>query len=305
MPKLAFLYPGQGSQHAGMGTALLQDDEVSALCDKCSSSADVDIRHLLTAATDDELRLTQNAQPALAFMGVGLTLLLARAGHNPEPAAGHSVGEYGALAAASAVEPQRVVKAVLERGKAMADAAPAGTSSMSAVLGLEAKAVEVALAGMNDAWPANYNTPTQTVIAGTTTGLEVATQRLQLAGAKRVIPLNVSAAFHTPLMAPAAERLRDALDRIEWRAPRVPVMANLTGRPHQGGDRIPHAMEMQLRSPVRWAACVASLVELGCDTFLEVGPKRALTGMMRELAPGLTAVAVGTPAAIQELAITA
>jgi [acyl-carrier-protein] S-malonyltransferase len=158
---------------------------------------------------------------------------------------------------------------------------------------------------MNDAWPANYNTPTQTVIAGTTTGLEVATQRLQVAGAKRVIALNVSAAFHTPLMAPAAERLRAALDRVEWRSPRIPTMANLTGRAHHGGDRIAHVMEMQLRSPVRWSSCVASLLELGCDTFIEVGPKRALTGMMRELAPGRTAVGVGSPAAIQELAIKA
>jgi len=286
-----------------MGAELLQDDEVSALCDKCSSSADVDLRHLLTAATDDELRLTQNAQPALTFMGVGLTLLLARVGHKPEAAAGHSVGEYGALAAAGAVEPQRVVKSVLDRGKAMADAAPPGTSSMSAVLGLDAKAVEVALAGMNDAWPANYNTPTQIVIAGTTAGLEAATARLQAAGAKRVIPLNVSAAFHTPLMVPAAERLRAALDRIEWRAPRITVMANLTGRPHLDGDRIPHVMEMQLRSPVRWAACVQGLVEMGCDTFVEVGPKRALTGMMRELAPGAKALAVSTPAAIADLAV--
>ena len=285
-----------------MGADLLQDDEVSALCDRCSASADVDLRHLLTAAGDDELRLTQNAQPALTFMGVGLTLLLARAGHKPEAAAGHSVGEYGALAAAGAVDTQRVVKAVLERGKAMAEAAPAGTSSMSAVLGLDAQAVEVALDGMNDAWPANYNTPTQTVIAGTTAGLEAATVRLQAAGAKRVIPLNVSAAFHTPLMAPAAERLRAALDRIEWRTPRITVMANLTGRPHLDGDRIPHVMEMQLRSPVRWAACVQDLVEMGCDTFVEVGPKRALTGMMKELAPGAKALAVSTPAAIADLA---
>src|SRR6266705_141309 len=231
-----------------MGADLLQDDEVSALCDKCSSSADVDLRHILTAATDDELRLTQNAQPALTFMGVGLTLLLARAGHKPDAAAGHSVGEYGALAAAGAVDTQRVVKAVLERGKAMAEAAPA---------------------------------------------------RLQAAGAKRVILLNVSAAFHTPLMAPAAERLRAALDRIEWRTPRIPVMANLTGRQHQGGDRISNVMEMQLRSPVLWAACVASLVEFGCDALVEVGPKRALTGMLRELAPGKAALAVGTPAAVQ------
>jgi [acyl-carrier-protein] S-malonyltransferase len=99
--------------------------------------------------------------------------------------------------------------------------------------------------------------------------------------------------------------LRAALDRIEWRSPRIPVMANLTGRPHQGGDRIPQVMEMQLRSPVRWANCVQSLVELGCDTFVEVGPKRALTGMMRELAPDMTATAVGTPAACQELPIPA
>jgi [acyl-carrier-protein] S-malonyltransferase len=135
-------------------------------------------------------------------------------------------------------------------------------------------------------------------------GLEAATKKLQAAGAKRIVPLNVSAAFHTPLMAPAAERLRAALDRIEWRSPRTPVVANLTGREHQGGERIPHVLEMQLRSPVRWAACVGTLVELGCDTFVEVGPKKALTGMMRELAPGAQAVAVGTPAACEQLLIS-
>jgi len=303
MKAVAFLFPGQGSQQPGMGSELLSDPEVSELCDRCAASAGVDLRRLLTTADDDELRLTQNAQPALCFEGIALAMLLRRRGVEPSAAAGHSVGEYAALATSGAVGAPQVIRAVVERGKAMAEAAPAGTSSMAAVLGLDAQAVEVALAGMNDAWPANYNTPTQTVIAGTTAGLEVAAQRLQVAGAKRIIPLNVSAAFHTPLMAPAAERLRAALDRIEWRAPRTPVMANLTGRPHAGGDRIPHVMEMQLRSPVRWSACIASLVEMGCDTFLEVGPRRALTGMMRELAPGRTAVAVGSPAAITELAI--
>jgi [acyl-carrier-protein] S-malonyltransferase len=287
-----------------MGSELLSDPRIASLCLECSEAADIDLRRLLTDADDEELRLTQNAQPALCFVGIALTLLLQLRGVEPMAAAGHSVGEYAALAASGAVTPPQVIKVVAERGKAMAEAAPAGTSSMAAVLGLDAQAIEVALAGIDDVWPANYNTPTQTVIAGTIAGLEAATQRLQSAGAKRVIPLNVSAAFHTPLMAPAAERLRTALDRIEWRAPRVPVMANLTGRPHQGGDRIPHVMEMQLRSPVRWAACVASLVEMGCDTFVEVGPKRALTGMMRELAPGSRALAAGTPSSVRELAIS-
>jgi [acyl-carrier-protein] S-malonyltransferase len=303
VPKIAFVFPGQGSQHSGMGADLLTDPEVADLCDRCASAADVDLRRLLATADDDELKLTQNAQPALCFVGLGLTLLLRRRGIEPSASAGHSVGEYAALAASGAVDATHVVRAVVERGKAMAEAAPAGTTSMAAVLGLDSDAVEAALAGIDGAWPANYNTPTQTVIAGTVAGLEAATKKLQGAGAKRIVPLNVSAAFHTPLMAPAAERLRAALDRIEWRSPRHPVMANLTGREHQGGERIPHVMEMQLRSPVRWAACVKTLTELGCDTLIELGPKRALTGMMREVAPGATAVAVGTASACADLEI--
>lgn len=300
---IAFVFPGQGSQHAGMGKDLLEDPEIAALCESCSRESDVDLRRLLVEAGDEELKLTQNAQPALCFVGLGLTLLLRRRGIEPAAAAGHSVGEYAALAASGAVGAPQVIKAVVERGKAMAEALPAGTSSMAAVLGLSAEAIEAALVGIDDVWPANYNTPTQTVIAGTVAALETATVALQAAGAKRIVPLNVSAGFHTPLMAPAAARLRAALERIEWRAPRLPVMANLTGREHQGGDRIPHVMEMQLRSPVRWAACVGSLVQLGCDMFVEVGPKRALTGMMRELAPGAAAVAVATPAAVSELSV--
>ena len=303
MPKIAFVFPGQGSQQAGMGKELLDDPEMADLCDECSAASGVDLRRLLTTADDDELKLTQNAQPALCFVGIGLALLLRRRGIEPVGAAGHSVGEYAALAASGAAAPPQVVKAVVERGRAMADALPAGTSSMAAVLGLSAEAIEAALAGIEDVWPANYNTPTQTVVAGTTAGLEAATTALLAAGARRIVPLNVSAGFHTPLMAPAAERLRAALDRIEWRSPRIPVMANLTGREHQGGDRIPHVMEMQLRSPVRWGACVASLLNLGCDLFIEVGPKRALTGMMRELALGAAAVAIANPAAASELSI--
>src|SRR2546428_9901491 len=136
MPQVTFLFPGQGSQHAGMGAELLTDPEVSERGDRCSSAADADLRHLLTAADDDELRLTQNAQPALTFMGVALTLLLKRRGVEPAAAAGHSVGEYAALAADGAEGAPQAIKAVDERGRAMAEAIPPGTSSTSAPLGL-------------------------------------------------------------------------------------------------------------------------------------------------------------------------
>src|SRR6202165_2812400 len=148
MAKVAFVYPGQGSQQPGMGADLLVDPEVADLCDQCSSAAGVDLRHLLTSADDEELKLTQNAQPALCFVGLGLTLLLRRRGIEQAAAAGHSVGEYTALAASGAVTAPQVIKAVVERGKAMAEAIPAGTSSMAAVPGLDSYAGEVRLWGM-------------------------------------------------------------------------------------------------------------------------------------------------------------
>ena len=303
MPRLAFLFPGQGSQQPGMGAELLEDPELAELCARCSDAAGIDLRHLLVEAGDDELRLTQNAQPALLFAGVGLARLLRRRGLEPAAAAGHSVGEYTALCAAGAMSPEEAVRAVVQRGLAMAEAAPAGTTSMSAVLGLSPAAVEKALIGVRDVWPANYNTPTQVVVGGTMLGLERATPRLHEAGAKRVLPLNVSAAFHTPLVESAGSFLRGALEVVPWRLPPIPVVANLTAEPYSDAETIAITLEKQLSSPVRWAEGVRRLSDLGCDAFLEVGPKRALTGMMRELAPGAFAAAVGTPQAVSEVAV--
>jgi [acyl-carrier-protein] S-malonyltransferase len=288
-----------------MGVALLADPELAALCGECERESGVALRHLLTDADDDELRLTYNAQPALLFAGVGLARLLNRRGIEPRAAAGHSLGEYTALCVAGAIDAPQAVALVHERGRAMAEAAPPGTTSMAAVLGLPAAQVEQALAEIGDVWPANYNTPTQTVIAGTTAVLAAATERLQQAGAKRVVPLNVSTAFHTPLLAPAARRLRAALDRVQWRKPRFPVITNLAAQPYNDPAEIPEVLEQQLRSPVRWAQCVAALSADGCDVFLEVGPKRALTGMMRELAQGAAALSVRTAAAVEELKLPA
>ncbi len=283
-----------------MGVELLRDPEIAELARECSEGADIDLVRLLTAADEDELRLTTNAQPALLFVGVALARLLARRGMRPDAVAGHSVGEYTALCVAGALSPCEAVKAVVERGRAMAEAAPPGTSSMSAVLGLKAESVETALIGVPDVWPANYNTPTQTVIAGTMLGLERAGERMREAGARRVVALNVAAAFHTPLMEPAGAALRSTLDILEWRPPSVPVVANLTAAPYHDASAISAALERQLSSPVRWADSVRRLRDSGCDTFLEVGPKRALTGMMKELAGDATSRAVATPAAIEQ-----
>jgi [acyl-carrier-protein] S-malonyltransferase len=282
-----------------MGADLLTDPELAALCDRCST--EVDLRHLLLDAGEDELRLTQNAQPALCFMGIGLTRLLRREGLEPAAAAGHSVGEYAALTCAGALSPEEAIFAVVHRGRAMAEAVPAGETSMAAVLGLAPEAIAVALAGVADCWPANYNTPTQTVIGGSLAALDRAEEVLTAAGARKVVRLNVSAAFHTPFVAPAADRLQEVLGHLAWTEPRLPVAANLTGAPYPAGADFGSVLERQLRSPVRWSECVRSLLELGVTDFCEVGPGRALRGMMKELAPGAGAHPAGTPAAISEL----
>jgi [acyl-carrier-protein] S-malonyltransferase len=283
-----------------MGTDLLEDAEIAALCERCST--EIDLRHLLTAADEEELKLTQNAQPALCFLGIGLTLLLRRAGFEPAAAAGHSVGEYAALVAGGALSPEEAIYAVVHRGRAMAEAVPAGETSMAAILGLAPEAVVEAIAGIESCWPANYNTPTQTVIGGSLAALDAATEALNAAGARKVVRLNVSAAFHTPFVAPAADRLREVVGHLAWTDTDVPVAANLTGAVYPRGANFAEVLERQLKSPVRWSDCVRSLSEQGVTDFLEVGPGRALRGMMKELVPGAGAHPAGTPAAISELA---
>ncbi|MFZ0214329.1 MAG: ACP S-malonyltransferase, partial [Candidatus Dormiibacterota bacterium] len=195
--------------------------------------------------------------------------------------------------------------AIAERGRAMAEAAPPGTSTMAAVLGLSSGAVADALAGVAEVWPANFNTPTQVVIGGSVAGVDAARERLLAAGARRVLPLNVAAAFHTPFMASAAGRLRAVLDTVPWRTPRIPVVANVSAAPYPDGAAAPSLLERQLSSPVRWADCVETLCRLGCDSFLELGPRRALSGMLRELAPGAGAAVVATPEAVSAYTATA
>jgi [acyl-carrier-protein] S-malonyltransferase len=288
-----------------MGLELLVDPDLFALCKECGDAAGVDLTRLLTEADEDELRLTENAQPALCFTSIALARVLGRGGVHPVAVAGHSVGEYAALAVAGSMSAADAVAAVRHRGLVMADAVPAGTTSMAAVLGLDPPTVEAVLEGVSDVWPANYNTPTQTVIGGRIEALEIAEDLLKRSGARKVIRLNVSAAFHTPLMVSAAANLKTYLDGMNWSAPQVPVIANLTARPYEGVVDLTATLEKQLFSPVRWANSVRMMGELGCDGFLELGPRRALTGMMRELAPNAFAAAIATPEGCIELEMSA
>ncbi len=284
-----------------MGASLFAYPEIADLCERCSAAACVDLHHLLVDASDEELKQTGNAQPALVFMGVALSRLLAHRGILAAAVAGHSVGEYAALCVAGALRPEDAVRAVRERGRAMAQAAPSGTSSMLAVLGLPESNLEAALIGIPSVWPANYNTPTQTVVGGTMAGLQRAAERLRQAGARRLVPLNVAAAFHTPLVEQAGTSLRGLLEAIEWRAPDIPIVANVSAKPYEDPSSIPAALERQVSSPVRWGDSVLCLSRLGCETFYELGPKRALTGMLQELVPDASARPISSPEAAEEV----
>ena len=280
-----------------MGAELLLDSEVAELCDRCSSAADIDLRRLLTTADDDELRLTQNAQPALCFVGLGLTVLLRRRGIEPVAAAGHSVGEYTALVASGGLPWQEALKLVRERGMAMAEAS-SEAQGMSAVLGLDAAAVEAAIDGVpGTVVVANHNAPGQLVISGERVSIVAAGERLKAAGAKRVIPLTVAGAFHSPLMAAASERLGAALDR----APLVdgrPQAFNVDGAIRTAADQVRGALRAQLTSAVHWTDCVRSLLELGVDRFLELGSGTTLTAMGKRIAPAAGWASMARPEAL-------
>ena len=283
-----------------MGREVLSDPEIADLERRASKAVGLDLRRLLCDAGEEELRATEHAQPALVFMGVALSRLAERQGIRAVAAAGHSVGEYAALIASGAASWEEGMAAVAERGRAMA-AFARGDSGMLAVLGLAPEAVREVLSHLENVWPANFNTPTQTVVGGLTGALEPAAQALLQAGARRVLPLNVAAAFHTPLMAPAAESLRPRLEAVAWQDPAYPVVANVNARPHPRADAVASLLVRQLASPVLWGQSVSTLQALGCERFLELGPRRVLSGMMRELAPGAAAQAVSSPADLADL----
>jgi len=288
---LALLFPGQGSQAVGMGKTLCDASPAArAVFDEADRVLGFSLSRLCFEGPEEELKLTANTQPAILTHSVAaLADLRARAPERLEGAsfaAGHSLGEYSADVAAGALAFADAVTLVRARGQFMQEAVPAGVGAMAAIVGLDPAGVEVACresAQGEAVAPANYNSPEQTVIAGDAAAVERACQACLARGAKRAIPLAVSAPFHSPLMSPAREKMRPLLERAAFAAASIPVVTNVDAAPESDGAKLRDALVRQIDSPVRWVETVQRLAREGVDRALEIGPGNVLAGLVRRI----------------------
>jgi [acyl-carrier-protein] S-malonyltransferase len=305
MNKVAFLFPGQGSQGVGMGMALAERyPEAAALFEQAAGIVGWDLLEACRAGPEERLRQTEIAQPTLYVSGCAAAAVLRSCGIQPEGVAGHSIGEYAALAVAGVFSFDDGLKLVQVRGRLMQEAAQVHHGSMAAILGLDGAQVKVLCQkaqAKGICVAVNFNSPEQTVIAGEWAGVEEAGRLAQAAGAKRVIALNVSGGFHSPLMAEAAQRMRQTLGEIAFQRASVPVAMNADGQLHQEADDIRTQLEQQLDHPVQWVRSILSLKETGYSFFVESGAGRVLTGLMRRIDPQLEAFPTDTVEAFEHV----
>ncbi len=298
---LAFVFPGQGSQRPGMGSAWSEHPSWEIVTE-ASASTNRDLAYLLLDADAGELTHTRNAQ--LATFALSLTVLdaIERVGISPNVAAGHSLGEYTALVAGGSIAFDEGVKLIYERGEAMQEAAEDRPGTMAAIIGLDDEDVDIACRRADgDVWVSTYNAPGQVVIAGAPDAVSRAGEIAKELGAKKTMRFPVGGAFHTPYMASARERLQKAIDHTELRAPEIPVYANVDARAHDNSADWPELLTAQLSAPVRWKQTVTHMVEDGVETFVEIGAGGVLSGLIKRISPDVKIMSVSNPEELDEL----
>jgi len=292
----AYVFPGQGAQYVGMGKSLYDNHSIAKeLFKKANTILDFDITQVMFEGTEEELRQTKITQPAIFLHSVILARVMGE-DFKPDMVAGHSLGEFSALAANKVLTFEDGLRLVSKRALAMQKACELTPSTMAAVINLDDAVVEKICAGITDevVVPANYNCPMQLVISGSVKGIEIACEKLKEAGAKRAMPLNVSGAFHSPLMEPARQELEKAIKETKFVSGICPVYQNVTAQPVSNPEIIRKNLIAQLTSPVRWTHTVKNMIDNGVKDFTELGPGKVLQGLIQKIDSNATAISIDT-----------
>jgi [acyl-carrier-protein] S-malonyltransferase len=298
---IAFCFPGQGSLDAGMGREIAAVvPEAMDVFERSSDAAGLDLQYLCFEAPEHEVVQTEVQQPALVATSLAVLAAIRARGIKPDFVVGHSVGEFAALASAGALKLEDAIALVRERGLAMAEAARTNPGSMAAILGLDDEVVERICRRILNVWPANYNCPGQIVVSGENPAVDEACEAAEQEGARRAVKLRVSGAFHSPLVARAADRLRPALGKVRFAEPTAPFMSTVTAR-IENAKRMGPLLVEQLTAPVRFTQAAQALLREGVQTWVEVGPGNVLAGLIKRIDRNAQTISVSTPEGLDKL----